>query len=373
MKQWIDEHTGRKIRQLTDSPGGVSLDYFRLPRYLPNGLVMASGSDDPGDLWLLDAGSGDCQRRRLPIKRRLKLRERDGKLWYVGTAGRDVWEVTLPEGVPHRVTEVPAEITGHIVDITCDGESLIIDLTEELGTARTVPLTKDAGAFWRYIDRPRKGYLWSYDVANGTVTELARSQIYGFGHHDTSPADGHLVKFSPDYYDALCQRIWTARTDGSQLTRIRPQKAGEFVTHEFWWPDGKAIGYTYQDRRQDPALRELPWGEYAPVPSHFGVANLKGEEIYLSDPLNHYHSHLYVSADTKWSIGDGTEGHSFVYAAAFSLSSSRIEFQALATVHTPYVPFAGQGVDATITPDGRWMLYNDTLDGVKQVCAVALE
>lgn len=95
--------------------------------------------------------------------------------------------------------------------------------------------------------------------------------------------------------------------------------------------------------------------------------------MYLSDPLNHYHSHLFISRDAKWVIGDGTDDHSFVYIAPFSFDSTKVDFVPLATVHTPYVPFAGQGVDACITPDSRWMLYNDTVDGKKQVCAVAFD
>lgn len=370
MKEWRDETTRRRVRQLTEGPGGVALDYFRQPRYLPDGTVLATGCEDPGDLWFLEPESGECQRRWLAVKRRLKLRESDGRLWYVGESGRDIWQVDLPDGEPYLIAEAPDSIPGHIVDITCDGETLITGRTEEPDAARQVPLTKDAEAFWRYMDRPHSGSIWAYSLKGRTVREIAAAERYGFGHHDSSPVDPRLIKFSPDYYDALCQRIWTVETTGDQLRKIRPQETGEFVTHEFWWPGGQAIGYTYQDRRTDPTLRELPWGEYAPVPTHFGVADLQGSEVYLSDPLNHYHSHLYVSPDATWAIGDGTEGHSFVYAAPLSLDEARIDFKALATVHTPYAPFAGQAVDAVMTPDNRWMLFNDTVGGKKQVCAV---
>jgi hypothetical protein len=79
----------------------------------------------------------------------------------------------------------------------------------------------------------------------------------------------------------------------------------------FWWPDGRLIGYTYQDRRGDTTIRELPWGEYSPCPTHLGIAGLDGAECYLSDPLNCYHSHLFVSPDGQWVCGEGTDGFSF--------------------------------------------------------------
>ena len=43
MKTWIDENTGRRIRQLTDFPEGASLPYFRCPRHLPDGVRRDDG------------------------------------------------------------------------------------------------------------------------------------------------------------------------------------------------------------------------------------------------------------------------------------------------------------------------------------------
>lgn len=370
----IDEHTGRTIRQLTNEPHGARLDYFRLPRFLPNGQVMAFDVGDDRSILFVDPETGHVDRRRLPIVRRLKLRESDGRLWYVGEPDRTIWMVDLPSGEPQLIAEVPEDVPGHFIDITCDGRTLILGQTkEDVPNNPKMHLGTDAEALWAYLERPRSAWLWSYDLQTGRLLTLDESHEYGFGHHDTSPTDPVLVKYSLDAHDALYQRIWLARVDGSEVRKIRPQEKYEFVTHEFWWPDGKYIGYTYQDRRNDSTLRRIPWAEYAPVPTHFGVARLDGEECYLSDPLNHYHSHLFISRDSNWAIGDGTDGHSFVYIAPFSFDNTKVDFVPLATIHTPYVPFAGQAVDACVTPDSRWVLYNDTVDGKKQVCAVALD
>jgi hypothetical protein len=135
------------------------------------------------------------------------------------------------------------------------------------------------------------------------------------------------------------------------------------VTHEFWWADPRFIGYTYQDRRKDPTLKTHHWAEYTTCPTRLGIADLSGREIYLSDPLNSYHSHLYRSPDGRLVSGEGTDGNSFICAAEFSWQSTRLAMQPLATIHTKYVPFRGQGVDCNFSANGKWLIYADKLDG----------
>ena len=47
----------------------------------------------------------------------------------------------------------------------------------------------------------------------------------------------------------------------------------------------------------------------------------------------------------------------------------------LATIHTAYVPFRGQGVDCNFSADGRWLIYADKLDpeGPHQLFAVEVD
>jgi hypothetical protein len=167
--------------------------------------------------------------------------------------------------------------------------------------------------------------------------------------------------------------MWTVRVDGSGLTQIRPQEWNEMITHEFWWPGGQLIGFKYQDRRNDPTVHDLPWAEYAPIPTRFGLADLSGKQVYESAPLAHYHSHVFASPDGAMLCGEGTHDHSFIFRARFDIANPQIDFQPMATIHTPYAPLAGQIVNASFSADSRWLLYNDTIDGRLQVCAVRVD
>ena len=77
-----------------------------------------------------------------------------------------------------------------------------------------------------------------------------------------------------------------------------------------------------------------------------------------------------VSPDGTWVCGEGTDGHSFAYAAPFSMSNTKVDFKPYATIHTPYIPSAAQGVETGFSADNKWLVYNDTIDGKLQVCAV---
>ena len=389
MREWKDAKTGRVVRQVTEEPEGASVGYFRVPRLLPDGRILASTRrDERHCLLAIDPETASVEALSQDLSWPLRLRESDGTMWFFKpppvelpnkVARREYMKihelvlcsVRLPDGKPDEIAVLPKDLPGSPADITCDGRTIILVRNEQDRDKYPIPFTKDAKTLWRYFNRPRRGTMWSYDLHTGRVVKMVHEEGVGLDHIDTSPTDPTLVRFCHDAFPG--QRIWVVRTDGTGLRKIRPTDGDEVIVHEFWWPDGSLIAYKYQDRRNDPTLHEQPWGEYAPVPTQFGLADLEGRERYLSDALNHYHSHIFVSKDTKYLCGEGTEISSHVCAARFSTTSRRIKFVQMATIHTPYRPFGGQGVNSGFSADSRWLIYNDTVDGKRQVCAVRVD
>jgi hypothetical protein len=215
--------------------------------------------------------------------------------------------------------------------------------------------------------------MFFYEFATGKQRTLAEIPDAWPSHVEVSPADHNLVRYCLDRPETERQRMFTVRLDdGREPRMLRVQERGEMITHEFFWPGARLVGYTYQDQRHIPVAQRLPWAEYMPVPTQLGICDLEGREIYLSDPLNCYHTHIYVSPDGKWIRGEGTDGKFFVYAAPFCFDDTKIDLQALATIHTPYHRFTGQKVDCNFSKDAKWLLFNDTIEGKLQVCAVAV-
>lgn len=396
-RTWIDENTGRRVWQLTNSPNGAALGYFRQYRHLPDGrmLINLPGEQGIGNfggkMAAIDPETGDLEVLEHP-GHYLKLRISDGQVWYLKRppgfelptdlskidrsqwrrGPRDLWTATLPYGEPQLVAQLPEEIARHVSDITCDGQTLILEERHSEQVESPIGST-EVEKMWAHFKRVRNGAVYAYDIASQTRRTLLETQDVTTFHVDTSPVDPGLVRFAHDMLECTGQRMFTTRTDGSDLHPIRVQEFGEMITHEFWWGDPDYIGFTYQDRRGDSTVYELPWSEYSPVTTHLGVANLAGEEVFLSDPLNSYHSHLYVSRRGDMVCGEGTDGNSFVFAAPFSFENTRVDFAAMATIHTPYNPMSGQNVHSDFSADGKWLLFNDQIDGKTQVCRAQVD
>ena len=302
VRTWVDEQTGREVRQLTALPEGASVPYFRMPKHLPDGWMLVHARHEHGHLAALHPDTAELRPIHIgPPLGYLKHRPADGQAWFI--SGREVWTALLPNGNAERLARVPDDAPGSIADITCDGRTVIlVEIVEEEKLA--LPIAQDAEYFWRFFARKRHGRIWAWDVASGALTKLVETIDVGFQHIDASPADPTLVRYCHDMFEATGQRIWSVRTARSEPRPIRRQAPGEMITHEFWWPDPSLIGYTYQDRRGDPTLHDLPWAELAPsaVATRLGIADLEGREVYLSEPLNCYHTHLYVSRDggARW-------------------------------------------------------------------------
>ncbi|MDO8472860.1 MAG: hypothetical protein Q7T05_03490, partial [Dehalococcoidia bacterium] len=377
---------GREVRQLTNLPQGARVHYFRQERHLQDGRIIAwyaheNGSASPRrtDIMLIDPESGDVEFPKHRPGAFLAVLNSGKAVYTTGDEKREVWAMTLPDGGPELIGSIPQEAPGalhsprNLHNITCDGRTILLVSAQIPQPAGPLPCTddvNDSSGFWRHIYRPRSGDLYAYNLDDETFTCCVHLDRCSFQHIDPSPSDPGLVKFAQDVLGVFEQRAWTVRTDGSELRKIKPQRKGEWVHHEFWWPDGQFIGYKYVDRRNDPTVHELPWGELAPRPLQLGIADLTGREVYLSEPLCCFQSHLFVSPKGDMVSGEGTLGHSFVYAAPFSWSDYDIDLQPLATVHTPYNLGSAQSVEAGFSADSRWLIYNDTVDGKFQVCAV---
>ncbi|MCE9592049.1 MAG: oligogalacturonate lyase family protein [Planctomycetes bacterium] len=388
VRTFTDENTGRAIRQLTDLPNGAHLSYFRYFKQLPGNRILARGKHEQGNMIILHPESGEVQLIPHALGT-LKLRESDGFMWIVRSAAgetkkradrrhdRSIWTARIEMdgsiAEPALLAEVPDDLPGDITDITIDGRYLLtIDTVQDI-TKHPIPTTRDIASIRGFYDRPRSGAIWAYDLTTGERKKIHETDGMCPLHLDTSPADATLIRFCHDMYDSCGQRTWTIRADGSDLRKIRVQEYGELVTHEFWWADPNYIGYTYQDRRGEATLHDCPWAEYSPRPTQLGIADLHGREVFLSDPLESYHSHLYMSPDGGYVSGEGTHSHSFVYAAPFSMNQSRLDMRRMATIHTDYIPFRGQGVDCNFSADGRWLIYADKIGGSKHHQLFAVE
>ena len=374
MKEWKDPTTGCRVRRLTDFDGGATRIRFRVPCNLPDGRIVVTGtSEGKRHLWLVDIETAEAEPRPT-ITGYNTLYSDTGRCWFV--RDRDLWAADLMQGTEEAACRMPDGFAGKVV-VSSDGR---IAWGSYSHPPKEAPSPRQDGKEERSAEAYHRNQIQAHERATGgglKVLDLRTEEVrkvHEFhtsspGYLAPSPTDPDLLAFAHMSPPHICQRIWLARADG-EVHPIRPQECGEAIIHEYWWPGGKAIGYKYLDVRKDPNFDKLQLLEYSSAPLHVGFASLDGKEQWLSDPLEHYQSHIIVSPDERWFCGEGTHDWFFVTVARFDPESTHLDFKPVATTHAPYLPASGAGIETSFSADSRWVIYNDQLDGVRQVYAV---
>lgn len=367
MREFKDPSTGCRVRQLTEFDGGAHRWYFRIPCSLEDGRVVVRGKSggDKG-LWLVDMETGSAELAVKDVDPYLNLQPNTGRCWFL--RDRVICVADFSKGTEEELCPVPEGYDLGDISITCDGRAAFL---KKANPPSGEPSTaEDVGR--RMMENhaiSTGGSIHTLDLQTGEVRQIHQFHTAVPGHLDCSPTDPSLLRFCHEGPWHVLQRVWLLASDGT-CHPIRPQERNEAVGHEFWWPGGKAIGYKYLDRRNEPGPDEHPLSEYCGSPVHVGIASLDGKEQWLSDRLERYQSHIIVSPDERWFCGEGTHDWFVITIARYHPDSTRLDFKPVATTHAPYTPAGGADINASFSADSRWVIYSDEIEGSKQVYAV---
>jgi len=134
--------------------------------------------------------------------------------------------------------------------------------------------------------------LYTVNVQTGEIKTIHKAKDW-LNHLLFSPTDPGLLMFCHEGPWHKVDRIWTIRTDGSQIKKIHTRTmAMEIFGHEFWDSSGKTIWYDLQ----------TPRGE------DFWLAAYKidtGERTWYHLQRNEWSIHFNVTRDGKLFCGDG--------------------------------------------------------------------
>lgn len=390
--EWIDPDTGHRVIQLSTRPGSESL-YFNLNPFTPDGRKMVITTPDGiATVNLQTRNIENIVAGRVHV---IMVGHKTGQIYYVGTnhavcavdpatkVTREI--VTLPRG--QQVAAVNADETllaGTVTERT-DWETNR-DFFDGGPNRRNDSATVDAyrgrkGTMME--ERLAKHYpmeLFFYNIATGQTLKCNRCTDW-LGHLQFSPTDPNLLLFCHEGPWHKVDRIWTIRSDGTDLKLIHPRTmAMEIAGHEFWSADGKTIWYDLQ----------TPRGE------DFWVAGLNvatGERTWYHLQREEWSVHFNVSPDGKLFSGDGGDEHMVAHAAngkwiylfrpeliedrsEGNVDTSRLVrpgvFQSERLVNMAKHDYALEP-NAMFSPDLKWLIFRSNLSGANQVYAVELK
>jgi oligogalacturonide lyase len=308
-KEWIDPDTGHRIIRLTDEPNSASL-YFNQNGYTADNKKMVYTV--PGGIRVLDLATRQSKQVVEGRVRIIVTGRKTQNVYY--TKENTVYATDVDTLVTRRIGDIPAR--GSVASVNADETLIAGTYTEADSPAeyRSAPIAPAAGGRGaapgtpqpQTLDQPlNKGemmerrlaariplVLFTLDTRNGEVKPILHSTDW-INHLEFSPTDPSLLMVCHEGPWHKVDRIWTIKSDGSELTKIHNRTMEmEIFGHEFWNHDGSIIWYDLQ----------TPRGE------DFWLAgyNVKTKErIWQHLQRNEWSIHFNVTPDGSLFCGDG--------------------------------------------------------------------
>ncbi len=309
-KEWIDPDTGHRVVRLTDEPNSASL-YFNQNGYTADGKKMVYTV--PNGIRVLDLATRETKAIVEGRVRIIVTGHKTPNVYY--TKGNTVYSTNVDTLATRTIGDIPAR--GSVASVNAD-ETLIAGTYTEAdspaeyratpqspaGPAGAAP--QAANGQPQTLDQPlNKGQmmerrlaariplvLFTLNVQTGEVKPILHSTDW-INHLEFSPTDPALLMVCHEGPWHKVERIWTIKSDGSELTKIHNRTMEmEIFGHEFWNHDGSIIWYDLQTPRAED----------------FWLAgyNVKTKErIWQHLQRNEWSIHFNVSRDGSLFCGDG--------------------------------------------------------------------
>lgn len=292
---WIDPDTGHRIIRLTREPNSATL-YFNQNGYTADSKKMVYTT--PDGIYVLDLSTRES---KLVVKGRVRIIEAGRKtqqVYYVREGA--VFAAEVDTGAARQISKLPAR--GSVSTINADETLLAGTYIEGQGQDYGANRSQQT----QQLDQPRnKGQmmeerlaarlpmgLFTIDIRTGETRTILKSTDW-LNHLLFSPTDPAILMYCHEGPWHKVDRIWTIRTDGSQVTKIHTRTMEmEIAGHEFWSADGKTIWYDLQ----------TPRGE------DFWLAGYElatGTRILYHLQRNEWSIHFNVPRDGRLFAGDG--------------------------------------------------------------------
>jgi oligogalacturonide lyase len=394
LPSWIDPDTGHRVIQLSTDPGSESL-YFNLNPFTPDGRRMVITTTN--GISLINLQTGVLEPVVGGRARIIMVGHKTGRIFYT-TTNRTDRAVMAIDPVTKEIQVIAKLARGQDVSAVNADETLLAGTITLHPPAANNGTNADGGPDARTDiraadaqrgDKARKIQerfgrhdameLFFLNVKTGRVKTYDRCTDW-LNHLQFSPTDPTLLLFCHEGPWHKVDRIWTIRTDGSQLTKVHQRTmAMEIAGHEFFSADGQTVWYDLQ----------TPRGE------DFWVAGYEvatGRRTWYHLQRNEWSVHFNVAPGGQLFSGDGGDDKMVAHApdgkwlylfrpellpdlSGPDLDSSKLihtgVFHAERLVNMAKHDYALEP-NAMFSPDLKWLIFRSNMSGASQVYAVEL-
>jgi len=375
-REWVDKDTGHRIVRLSDEAGSSSF-YFHQNAYTADGDKLIFST--PKGLSTYNFKTKQIEQIVEGRAGSVIVGRKTRKVFY--TKGDSVYETDVDTRATRLIVKAPQIHGGAGLALNSDetllgGSTIVGDIPEEFrpGAQARPTATPGAGGVTPGGDNyPGKGdmmerrlaakvpmSLYTINVKTGEI-KMFHSATDWLNHVQFSPTDPTLMMFCHEGPWHKVDRIWTVRTDGSELTKIHTRTMDmEIAGHEFFGLDGKHIYYDLQT----PKSQVFWLAEY----------DIKTKKLAKYSLTKHEWSvHFGVAPDGKRFLGDGggpnsvAKGDNGQWIYLFRPENGKLVSERLVNLAKHDYSLEP---NATFTPDGKWIVFRSNLLGPIQIYAV---
>jgi oligogalacturonide lyase len=356
------EASGHRVIRLSGDAGGSSF-YFHQNAYTASGDKMVISTKE-------GLATIDLKTRKIELvvdgrAGNIVVGKKSREVFY--TRSGTIYATHLDTKATRKITALPAEWGG--------GSGLAINADETMLAGSATDRNGKAEPKGKPGQPPPKGRLeprWAAGLAMVLYTVHIKTgevkKIHGvtdwLNHVQFSPTDPQLIMFCHEGPWHKVDRIWTVKTDGTDLRKIHTRTQDmEIWGHEFFGADGKTIWFDLQTPRG-----KTFWLA--------GVVLATGEKIRYKLEREQWSVHFNVAPDGKLFAGDGGGPNSVAapgngqWIYLFTPQNGALKAEKLVDLSKHDYKLEP---NVTFTPDGQWIVYRSNMHGATHVYAVEVK
>ena len=363
--EWIEPATGHKVIRLSREPWSASF-YFHQNGYTEKGDKLVFATRD--GLSSVNLKSREIEKIVEGRADQVIVGRHSRQVFY--TQDGIVYATDIDSRKTREITKLPPEVrrpSGFAVNAD---ETLLAGSFVERNEQTNSQPSRPRGEI-PFGNKPKTDLesrlaarlpmrLFTIEIKSGAIKTFHPSTDW-LNHLQFSPTDPTLLMFCHEGPWHKVDRIWTIRTDGSDLRKIHARTMDmEIAGHEFFGADGKTIWFDLQT----PRGKEF-WLA--------GVELATGKKIRYEVRRAEWSVHYNVSRDGKLFCGDGG-GPSSVAAPGngkwiylFTPEKGKLKSEKLVDLSKHDYDLEP---NCTFTPDGKWIVFRSNIHGPTHVYAV---
>lgn len=348
---WIDSATGYEITQWTNDSARSWHLYFNIESFIDNdNVIIFSERSGKKNLFKLNFTTGQM----VQITDEEKM---DSDVWHLQDL-KTLWYLSGSKikslNTETYESKVVAEFDGFIESftVTCDGKYIVYALNKNPG----------------FSEKHSTGPYAIFKLNIDTKETKQISPDYGFiiSHLQANPVDPNIVMYCWQHIyreggagivGNTPQRIWWININEEDGGPVGPQEFGIHRTHEFWFPDGKRIGYSARYIFGEKKGQQF-----------LGSSAYDGSDSYkMPAPVLYAHSQMFK--DNKHWVADYYDGMNLVL---FTIENKEIVKQDLLFKHDSSWEGQPSHPHPHFSPDGNKILFSTDKSGIPNVYSITL-